>query len=205
MTQGRKPEHSREQILEKGMELFSKQGYHATGLNTILEACQVSKGSFYNFFGSKEQFAVEIIEHYHSIKFERWKSLLQSMDCPRLDRLKIMLELQIEELETTELNSGCLIANISGELGNTSEGFKEAIRASSKRVLNALEADFKLCQEDGTVRDDIEAASLAYAFWDSWQGALLRMKVDSSTKPLRKMLHFYWTYILPPQTGNHHS
>ncbi len=206
MVQGRKAEHSREQILEKGMELFSKQGYHATGLTTILDACQVSKGSFYNFFGSKEQFAVEIIEHYHSIKFERCSNLLQSLECPRLERLKIMLEMKIEEIEASkEMDCGCLIANISGELGNTSERFKEAIRSSSKVVLDALEEDLKLCQQDGTVRSDISATSLAYAFWDSWQGALLRVKVESSVLPLRNMLDFYWNYILPPQKEDKHS
>jgi TetR/AcrR family transcriptional regulator, transcriptional repressor for nem operon len=41
-----------------------QQGYHGTGLKEILDAVRIPKGSFYNYFGSKESFAAEIIAHY---------------------------------------------------------------------------------------------------------------------------------------------
>jgi TetR/AcrR family transcriptional repressor of nem operon len=201
MIQGRRPEHSRQQALEKGMELFNQQGYHGTGLTAILKACQVSKGSFYNFFGSKEEFAVEIIDHYHSIECERWGVELSKLDCPQFEKMRVMLEREIQGFESEKEHFGCLIANLSGELGNASHAFKEAIRRSTSDVLQAIEKDFLQCQTDGSIRDDLSAQQLAHLFWDSWQGALLRMKVESSTAPLRKLLDLYWNHILPPQNG----
>ena len=40
------------------------QGYHGTGLQEILDAVNIPKGSFYNYFGSKEDFGAEVIQHY---------------------------------------------------------------------------------------------------------------------------------------------
>ena len=55
---------NRENLLNHGVALLMQQGYHGTGLQEILDAVQVPKGSFYNYFGSKENFAAEIIGHY---------------------------------------------------------------------------------------------------------------------------------------------
>ena len=55
---------NRENLLNQGVGLLMQQGYHGTGLKEILDAVQIPKGSFYNYFGSKENFAAEIIEHY---------------------------------------------------------------------------------------------------------------------------------------------
>ncbi|WP_372740857.1 TetR/AcrR family transcriptional regulator [Neptunomonas sp.] len=198
MAQGRRPEHDREQILEKGMQLFNKLGYHGTGLTAILKACRVSKGSFYNFFGSKEEFAVEMIEHYHSIECQRWDTEYAKLDYPQLEKMRIQLENEINKFESEDDNFGCLIANLSGELGNASPALKKAIRHSTAYVLESIEQDFKQCQLDGSVRNDLTPKQLAHLFWDSWQGALLRMKVDSSTAPLHELVNLYWNHILLP-------
>lgn len=199
MTKGRRPEHNRQHILEKGMQLFNQQGYHGTGLTTILKACQVSKGSFYNFFNSKEEFAVELIGHYQSIECERWDAEYAKLNCPQFEKMRILLDREIQKFESEDEHFGCLIANLSGELGNASNAFKEAIHHSTDIVLQAIEKDFLQCQQEGSVRTDLTAKQLAHIFWDSWQGALLRMKVESSTTPLRELMNLYWTYILPPQ------
>ncbi|MGZ8188833.1 MAG: TetR/AcrR family transcriptional regulator, partial [Methylosarcina sp.] len=55
---------NRDNILNRGVSLLMQQGYHGTGLKEILDAVQIPKGSFYNYFDSKESFAAEVIQHY---------------------------------------------------------------------------------------------------------------------------------------------
>ena len=43
-------------------------------------------------------------------------------------------------------------------------------------------------QQAHEVRQDLDAAALASFFWDAWEGALLRTKVDHNVQPLRNML-----------------
>ena len=199
MVQGRHPEHSREKILEKGLELFIEQGYHATGLTQILKVCQVPKGSFYNFFGSKEQFAVEIIEHYHALEFDRWQTEFDKLEGSLFERIRLLLEREVLCFKEDRDHVGCLLANFAGEVGNASEPFRLAIYNATQEVIKSIEDDLIVCQQEGDVRTDLDALTLAKLFWDGWQGALLRMKVERSTQPLTDIIELYWNTILPPQ------
>ena len=54
---------TRERLLTAAQRLFRKRGYHATGLNDILEAAQAPKGSLYHHFpGGKEAIGVSVVQ-----------------------------------------------------------------------------------------------------------------------------------------------
>jgi TetR/AcrR family transcriptional repressor of nem operon len=56
MPKPTKKELNRENLLNQGVSMLMGQGYHGTGLQEILDAVNIPKGSFYNYFGSKENF-----------------------------------------------------------------------------------------------------------------------------------------------------
>ncbi len=57
-----KKEAKKEKIIEKSMELFKENGYHATKVETITKALGISKGNFYTYFNSKEEVLYEILD-----------------------------------------------------------------------------------------------------------------------------------------------
>ena len=54
--------HSKEEIIQIGLELILSNGFNATGVEAILKQAKIPKGSFYNFFSSKEEFCLKIID-----------------------------------------------------------------------------------------------------------------------------------------------
>ena len=64
MPRGRAPgyELQRETILARAAELFARQGYTATSMNEVAEACGVSKPALYHYVRDKHQLLVEITE-----------------------------------------------------------------------------------------------------------------------------------------------
>ena len=64
MPRGRAPGYAtqREQILARAAELFASQGYTATSMNQVAQACGVSKPSLYHYVRDKYQLLVEIAE-----------------------------------------------------------------------------------------------------------------------------------------------
>ena len=64
MSRPRRSEHIREALIQAGIEQLSIHGYHGTGIKQILDEVNVPKGSFYNFFASKEAFVAEVIARY---------------------------------------------------------------------------------------------------------------------------------------------
>ena len=185
MARPRKSEHTREEILNQGIGLLAQHGYHGTGIKKILDKVKVPKGSFYNFFESKEHFAAEVIGKYALTILKRLdRSLDGSTDDP-VTTLKKAHHLFIEAIEKDGMQ-GCLIGNLSAELGNASETcrlkMKQASEAWRKRYIVLLTK----AQEEGLVRKDLSAAALANMLWSLWHGGLLQMKIDGNTTFLKQ-------------------
>ena len=54
-------ESARDKIIATGVEMVAISGFNATGIESVLKAAGVPKGSFYHHFGSKENFGIEVI------------------------------------------------------------------------------------------------------------------------------------------------
>ncbi|MDQ0221287.1 TetR/AcrR family transcriptional regulator [Peribacillus cavernae] len=54
----------RKLIIDVAVKLFSAKGYHATSIQEIVEGCDIAKGSFYNYFKSKEELLVSIFRFF---------------------------------------------------------------------------------------------------------------------------------------------
>jgi AcrR family transcriptional regulator len=52
----------RQQLMGFALELFAKKGYHNTKVSDVVKSAGVSQGTFYWYFQSKEQLALELIE-----------------------------------------------------------------------------------------------------------------------------------------------
>src|SRR5437868_1723689 len=70
-------------------ELMTTKSFHSVGLNEILSAVKVPKGSFYHYFESKDQFGVELVKHYvaDASSWKRRMLLSEDLDSNPLERL----------------------------------------------------------------------------------------------------------------------
>ncbi|MDD5228873.1 MAG: TetR family transcriptional regulator C-terminal domain-containing protein [Methylococcales bacterium] len=184
MEQIKQKQINRENLLNHGVALLMQQGYHGTGLKEILDAVQIPKGSFYNYFGSKENFAAEIIAHYIEPYVVKLQNYLAQYEGNALAALERYLQEAIAELEHTEFKGGCLLGNLTGEVGDTSDVCRAALRTALSRYRDVWEVGFSRAQSEGTIRTDKTARELADLWINAWQGALLRMKIEQSTAPL---------------------
>ncbi|MGB2130076.1 MAG: TetR/AcrR family transcriptional regulator [Marinobacterium sp.] len=200
MGRGRPPTHSRESLLERGHTLFQLHGFHGTSLSMILDACEVSRGSFYNYFGGKEAFAIEVVEHYQALELDRWASEFETLQGTHAQKIQTMLKRLINEFDQENERLGCLLANLAGEMSLASPHFRAAIRRSVARVMEMIDADMQICQAEGSVRSDLPSSRLAAMVWDYWQGALLRMRTEDSLEPLYNTVEMLWEHMLPPPT-----
>ncbi|MEI7796126.1 MAG: TetR family transcriptional regulator C-terminal domain-containing protein [Methylococcaceae bacterium] len=186
MKNMKQKEINRESLLNEGLTLLMQQGYHGTGLKEILDAVQIPKGSFYNYFGSKENFAVEIVAHYITPYITQLNRYLDESDDDALAALKRYLQEGIDELERTEFKGGCLLGNLIGEVGDTSEVCRVALQMALNRYRDVWEIGLGRAQLEGSIRRDKTARELADFWVNAWQGALLRMKIEQSTAPLKQ-------------------
>lgn len=177
---------NRENLLNQGVIFLTQQGYHGTGLKEILDAVQIPKGSFYNYFGSKENFAAETIQYYINPFIEQLTGHLQNPDNDAYTALQLYFNELITELEKTDYKGGCLLGNLMGEISDTSDLCKKSLQLAVHRYRNLLQEALLKAQQEGTVRTDKSAEDMADLLVNMWQGALLRMKIEQSVIPLKQ-------------------
>ena len=177
---------NRANLLNQGVKLLMEQGYHGTGLKEILDAVKIPKGSFYNYFGSKENFGAEVIQYYIEPFIRQLNAHLTHSEGDALGALQRYFNELIAELEKADFKGGCLLGNLMGEIGDTSALCQQALQATVKRYRNLLQSGLAQAQQQGTVRTDKSAEAMADLLVNAWQGALLRMKIEKSSEPLKQ-------------------
>ena len=173
-------------LLDEGVALLMRQGYHGTGLKEILDAVNIPKGSFYNYFGSKENFAAEVIVHYITPYLNQLNQYLDESEGNAVAALNRYIEESIAELERTDFKGGCLLGNLMGELSDTSDLCRIALQNALNDYRNVWEEGLRRGQKEKKIREDKSANEMADLWVNAWQGALLRMKIEQSTEPLKQ-------------------
>src|SRR5579863_3982110 len=77
---------TKQNLLEAGTTYVIEHGYHHSGLNEILAASNVPKGSFYYYFASKEDFGLQILSHFAEQNFALLQRFLDDESLTPLER-----------------------------------------------------------------------------------------------------------------------
>ncbi|MCP4115857.1 MAG: TetR family transcriptional regulator [Desulfobacteraceae bacterium] len=184
-------------MIAAGLEIMYRKGYNATGIQEIVDNAGVPKGSFYNYFKNKEQFAVEILDHYTGEMLARQETLLSDASVPPLARIENLYKAFVDEyLREGAFCLGCFAANLSQEMGDTSETIRRAAEASISRMTGPVEACLAEARERGDISIVYDASILAVYIQNSWLGALMRMKASKSGQSLKIFLEVLGKVIL---------
>ena len=102
-VQAAKSEVATAKVLETALELFSTQGYGATSMRQIAEACDQSVGNLYHHFGSKEAIFQRLIDDYWEQLLDPGNPLQQifsGADFPDdLEDLAVAIEASVEDFK----------------------------------------------------------------------------------------------------------
>ncbi|MEQ1529075.1 MAG: TetR family transcriptional regulator C-terminal domain-containing protein [Methylococcales bacterium] len=186
MIRTQQKQQNRENLLSQGVALLMEQGYHGTGLKEILDAVKIPKGSFYNYFGRKENFGAEVIQHYIEPFIVQLTACLEQNQDNALLALQLYFNGMITELEKNQFKGGCLLGNLMGEIGDTSDVCQQALHSAVNQYRNILQRGLAAAQQQGAIRIDKSAQEMADLLVNTWQGALLRMKIEKSSAPLKQ-------------------
>ena len=181
-----KKESKKNLLLDHGVTMIMEKGYYGTGLQEILDTVNIPKGSFYNYFKSKEDFGSEVIQHYIEPYITLLTTHLQQSEGDALGALKRYYNELITEIEKAEFKGGCLLGNLMGEIGDTSEVCNKALKTAVTRYRDLIQSCLSKAQQQGTVRIDKSSRDMADLLVNTWQGALLRTKIEKSSLPVKQ-------------------
>ena len=127
----------REHLVDTALELFSKEGYHATGIDRILAEAGVAKMTLYNHFKSKDELILAALRRRDEL-FRNWfmRAVERRAETPR-ERLLAVFDTLGEWFDSPSF-SGCSFINASAEFGNPDDPIHGACAEHQNLVLGYL-------------------------------------------------------------------
>ena len=173
----------KEEIVVAAVEALHRGGFNATGVQDITAAAGAPKGSFYNHFESKEALGVEALDRYWQGGLA-WLDVLSKPDSPPLKRLKTYFRGLARAVEGESYERGCMIGNFAVEMSASSRPIRDRLALLLAGWSRAIESCVREAQADGSMRRDMDARTIAAFLLNSWQGAMMRAKVDKDGSAL---------------------
>src|SRR5579864_1388725 len=180
-----KPSH-RDCIIDAGLRVMFRNGYIGSGVRDIVAEASVPQGSFTNHFKSKEVFAREVLDRYFEHVKDAVRQALDDKSISPRDRLRRYLDIITDRLAADGFTRGCLIGDFSLEAAPLSEMLRERLASIFTEWLAPFAACIAEAQAAGEIAPTFEPAELAEFLLASWEGAILRMKVERSPAALER-------------------
>ena len=177
---------NRDRILEAGLKVMYRKGYVGAGVRDIVAEASAPQGSFTNHFRSKEDFAREVLDLYFDHTKRVVVEALEDRSLNPRERLGRYLDIITGRFAAAKFGRGCLIGDFSLEAAPQSE----MLRTRLTEIFAEWRAPFAACIAEGQATGEIAATfapeDLADFLLSSWEGAILRMKVERNAEPLER-------------------
>lgn len=179
----------RDLILAKGAQVMSRRGYHGTGVQEIVQAASIPKGSFYHYFASKEDFAMQALEHLYRPRLARYADALADPSLPPCQRVVgYYRDLAAHFARQERLEYHCFIGSLSFEMAELCQPIGQRVEEILQYCVQVLAECLEQARQRGELDESTDCRSLAEFIANAWEGALMRMKVGSSVSPLNVFL-----------------
>jgi TetR/AcrR family transcriptional repressor of nem operon len=190
---------TKERILDAAEDLMLAKSFHSVGLNEILSAVKVPKGSFYHYFTSKEQFGVELIRHYVSeaTAYKRRFLLTDALDENPYERLVTYCNGAVTKSLECSCQPVCLITKLCAEVATMSDDMRNEMAKGMRDWCEIYTQVIEDGQRKSVIRPNLEPKSTAQVLHDLWLGAMQRMMVERNVAPVRNVGAFIRSYLAP--------
>lgn len=188
--------YNKDAIIAKGMMLIREKGFSKTGVTEILTACGIPKGSFYNFFKSKEDFGFQAVDLYSRYIEGMFLQFEDKTELTPVEKLRGFFKLSNENFRKEGCTLNCLLLSLSNEISESNSTFAQSIFESFERFKGFLAKWIAAGQADGSIVSDSKPEDLADFLYDSYHGAIMRMKYLQSCKSLDGFMNHHLNYVM---------
>lgn len=185
------PSDKKQHLLDCGIAVFIEHGYVTSTIQDIIDRARATKGAFYNYFPSKEQFGLEAIRAVSAELRAEADDLLLAPESAPIERIGRYFRRRARAVGRRNSFRGDLIENFSAEVDTLNRAMVAAIEVTQADLRAKLARCLGEAQDDGAVRRNIEPEILADIVMMAWQGALLHMRMRREPTPLATFRRFF--------------
>lgn len=182
---------ARDRLVAAAAELVHTNSYVSVGVQSICEAADVKKGSFYYYFPSKQALVLTVLDKAWGEFVEFGLDPIFNNGLPPRRQVEAMYQLAFDSYE--ELKGvhgrvvGCPFGNLAAETSTLEEEIRERLNEIFANWAGYFERALRAAQDAGELSADMDAAHCAWGLLGCLQGALLLAKTTDDTSLISAM------------------
>ena len=183
--------NTKERLIDTAIDLIWQSSYGSVSVDDICKAADVKKGSFYHFFPSKIDLAIEAME----VTYLQFKPLLDdifSASRPPIERFKryidVTYEKQKEISEKHGMVCGCPMVSLASEMAPQDELIRRKTDEIMDNKKRYYESTLRDMVAEGLLPDTTDISTKANAIYSFFMGQFVMARIQNSLEPLRRDL-----------------
>jgi AcrR family transcriptional regulator len=184
----------RKRLFRAALDLFAERGFADTTVEDITNAADVGKGTFFNYFPSKDHLLLAFAE----MQLAKLQSVIENLRATGEPVPQFLRTLGVRMSEEPGRNPSIVRALLLANLSSTP--VREAMRVTQTRAHELLTEFVKIGQERRELRTDLPAGEIAHVFRQTVFGTLLIWSLygdDSLATRIRTALDVLWQGLSP--------
>jgi TetR/AcrR family transcriptional repressor of nem operon len=192
----------RDKLLDAGLQRIATEGYAASGISEIADAASVAKGSFYHYFDSKEAFGAAAADSYFQKHWVVLQNIFSDERREPIERLRAYFDGRIDAFRRAGFVRGCMLGNLGLEVSDHSSLIRERLDIHFQQWSDLFTRCIAEAQRRGSIVNTLPASTLGRHLVSSWEGAILRMRVEKSDQALLEFVDLTFNHLLAcPRTA----
>jgi TetR/AcrR family transcriptional repressor of nem operon len=185
---------TREKLLETAQHLMLAKGYTATSVEEICETADLTKGSFFHYFASKEDLGKAVLDRYVHTMLEAAQKAPFFKKSDPLQRIYGYIDFMIAASKDPARRSGCLLGNFAQVLTDTNPEIRTQCAAHFRLWSDMLKQELDAAKAVYKVRG-LDTGALADHFIALFEGSLMLAKTGQDLGVIANNLHHFKMYL----------
>ena len=135
----------KDQIIETAFQLFSENGFYATGVDLIMKTAGISKRTMYKYFPTKVNLIIAVLDYYRETYKEKMAGLLERNDISAKEKILAIFG-EVQGWTADQSFHGCIAVNAMSEYEGKDKGIEQSCHTFKEWQLDMLN---NLCQQMG--------------------------------------------------------
>ncbi|MDP9146159.1 MAG: TetR/AcrR family transcriptional regulator [Acidobacteriota bacterium] len=189
---------TRTRLFRAALDLFAARGFADTTVQDITNAADVGKGTFFNYFPSKDHILLAFAE----MQLAKLQDAVETMRITGEPFPQFLRTLAARMTEEPGRNPSIVRAILQANLSSTP--VREAMRGNHSRAHQLLTETITIGQQRGQLRKDIAPEEIAHVFRQTVFGTLLIWSLyedDSLAARIRTAFGVLWQGLAPGTGG----
>ena len=181
-------EEKKRNVIEKSAKLFYYQGYVNTGINEILQECNIPKGSFYYYFKNKDYLLMQIIDYHTDNLIVFFDNIVNDLS---MVKLKSFFSGYFNSIVKNKCHGGSPLGNLAIELSDINEDARKKLEIAYDKIEKRIAFFLEMIKKENPKYHKINSQTYAKILTSQMEGTMFKLKLKRDENELENFFRFF--------------